>query len=273
MKITTLVENTVNKADLLGEHGLSFLLEDEDEKILFDTGQGYTILHNAQKMGIDLSKINKIVLSHGHFDHTGGLDKVINLVGNVEIYCHPNIFDRKYAKEREKSRYIGIPFNRENLELKGARFDLNKKSVQITKNVRTTGEIEKRTEFETGSDKLCIMQEGVLTKDELKDDLSLIINGQNGISVILGCCHSGIINTLYHVQEMTGNSSINMLIGGIHLFDSKDDKIDKTIKLLKGFRINKLALCHCTGMKAMIELYQTFEDKLVFGNVGIEFEL
>ncbi len=273
MKITTLVENMINKVDLLGEHGLSFLLENGDEKILFDTGQGYVILHNTQKMGIDLSKISKIVLSHGHFDHTGGLDKVLNLVGNIDIYGHPDIFDKKYAKDGEKSRYIGIPFNKEDLELKGAKFKLYKKSVQIAKNIWTTGEIEKKTDFETGSERLCVMQDGNLVKDELMDDLSLIVNGENGISVILGCCHTGIINTLYHIRKMTDNSPINMLVGGIHLFDAKDDKIDKTIELLQVFHINKLALCHCTGMKAMIKLHQAFGDKLLFNNVGSIFEL
>ena len=273
MRITTLVENTVNKPDLIAEHGLSFLLETDDETILFDTGQGYTIRHNAEKMGVDLSKVQKIILSHGHYDHTGGLEKVVDLTGNVDIYSHPNIFDKKYAKEDDGARYIGTPFTKESLESKGARFHLNRESIQVTINIRTTGEVERKTDFEIGSDRLCVMQEGKLVKDDLMDDLSLIINGQERISVILGCCHVGIINTLYHIQKMTDNSPIDMLVGGIHLIGVADEKIDKTIELLKEFNIKKLALCHCTGMKAMPKLSQTFGNKLLFNNIGTRLEL
>lgn len=273
MVINTLAENTVNKQNLIGEHGLSFLIETGDEVILFDTGQGYTILHNAQKMQIDLSKISKIILSHGHYDHTSGLEKIVDLAGSVGIYGHPDIFNQKYAKDDNGARFIGIPFTKESLETKGAGFHLNKEPIQVAKSIWTTGEIERKTDFETGSDRLCIMQDGKLVKDNLMDDLALIINGQKGISVILGCCHSGIINTLYHIQKMTDNSPMNMLIGGIHLIDATDEKIDKTIELLREFDIKKLALCHCTGMKAMIKLYQIFGDKLLFNNVGTKLEL
>jgi len=273
VQITTLVENTVTRSNLLAEHGLSFLLETEDEAILFDTGQGCALLHNATKMGIDLSKVDKIVLSHGHSDHTGGLGDVLKASEEVHVYGHPNIFEDKYSKRKCEQRSIGIPYTREALELRDANLHLSKEPIQIVNGIQTTGEIERQTKFETIHDRLCVMRDGTLVKDDLLDDLSLIVAGQEGVTVVFGCGHSGVINTLNQVQRMIGDTPISMIIGGIHLIDATEDRINKTIQELRAFDIKKMALCHCTGALAMVKLYQAFGDKLIFNNVGTQIEL
>jgi len=267
MLITTLVENTVNKHSLLGEHGLSFLIENNNETILFDTGQGYAILHNAEKMGVDLSTVSKIVLSHGHYDHTGGLKSILNVINDANIYGHPHIFEKKYAKDDQKLRYIGMPYTKDELESKGMSLHLSREPIQIADGICTTGEIDRLVDFEIISDKLCVMRDG-LEKDDLLDDLSLVISGREGIAVILGCGHSGIINTLNQVRKMTDNAPISILVGGIHLIDASKERIHKTIDLLREFNIGKLALCHCTGIVAMAEIYHAFGDKVIINNAG-----
>jgi 7,8-dihydropterin-6-yl-methyl-4-(beta-D-ribofuranosyl)aminobenzene 5'-phosphate synthase len=272
MRITTLVENTVNKPDLIAEHGLSFLLETEDEAILFDTGQGYAIRHNAEKMGIDLTKVQKIVISHGHYDHTGGLEEALKCHEGVHVYGHPNIFERKYSIDDNKQRFIGIPYTKETLESKGVELNLSRDSLQIADNILTTGEIERQIEFEVISNRLCVMRDGIMQKDDILDDLALVVFGQKGIAVILGCGHSGIVNTLIHVCQMTNNTPISLVVGGIHLIDATSDRIHKTIDLLREFNIERLALCHCTGMLAMAEIYHSFGCKLIINNVGTRIE-
>lgn len=272
MRITTLVENTVNKPGLLAEHGLSILLETAEETILFDTGQKYAVVHNATKMGIDLSNVDKIVLSHGHSDHTGGLGDTLRTTGGAHLYGHPDILDEKYSRGKCEQRPIGMPYTKESLELMGAVLHLSKQPIQITDSIQTTGEIRRQNGFEVVHDRLCVMRDGMLVKDDLLDDLSLIVAGREGIAVVFGCGHSGAINTLAHVQQLTDNAPISMLIGGIHLIDAAADRIDRTIQELRQFEIGKLALCHCTGMPAMIKLYEAFGDKLVFNHVGARME-
>ena len=272
MQITTLVEDTVNKPGLLAEHGLSVLLETEDEAILFDTGQGHALFHNVTKMGIDLSKVGKIVLSHGHSDHTGGLGDALKASEGAHVYGHPNVFDAKYSKRKCEQRSIGIPYTRECLQLRGAKLHLNKEPVQIADGIQTTGEIRRQTDFEIVHDRLCVMRDGMLMKDDLPDDLSLIVAGREGVTVIFGCGHSGVINTLIQVRRMIGDTPISMVVGGIHLIDATEDRIDRTVHDLKEFNIGRLALCHCTGMLAMMKLYKAFGDKLLFNHVGTQIE-
>jgi 7,8-dihydropterin-6-yl-methyl-4-(beta-D-ribofuranosyl)aminobenzene 5'-phosphate synthase len=223
-------------------------------------------------MGADLSEVDKIVLSHGHSDHTGGLQDALKLSGGAQIYGHPNIFDEKYSKSRCEQRSIGIPYTKESLEMRGAELHLSRDVMKIAPDIETTGEIHRQTDFETIPERLCVMRNGTLIKDDLQDDLSLIIKGKEGVMVLFGCAHSGAINTLRQVKQMIGDNPITMIAGGIHLMDASEDRINKTIDELKTFQIEKMALCHCTGALAMIKLYQVFGDKMIFNNVGTRFE-
>jgi 7,8-dihydropterin-6-yl-methyl-4-(beta-D-ribofuranosyl)aminobenzene 5'-phosphate synthase len=255
MWITTLVDNAVNRSGLMAEHGLSVLLEMEDETILFDTGQCLALIHNAAEMGIDLSKIGKIVLSHGHSDHTGGLGDALKASGGADVYGHSNLFDERYSKTRCEQRSIGIPYTRECLQLRGAELHLSKAPIQVTQSIQTTGEIKRQTDFETIHKRLCVIRDGMLVRGDLLDDLSVIVAGQEGVAVILGCGHSGVINTLIQVRKMIGYTPISMVIGGIHLMDSATGIIDRTIRELKRFDIGKLARPLCPRFWDWVALF------------------
>jgi len=282
MKITTLVEDTATKPKLIAEHGLSMLIETGENNILFDTGQLFALLYNARVLNIDLSKVDKIVLSHGHYDHTGGLKKVLSRTGKVDVYAHPDIFAPKYAKEKERKRYIGIPYEREELESKGAVFHLSKEplpvrgeaSFQVTDDITTTGEIKRITDFESISDDLCVMRDGHLAPDELLDDQALIIRvATDDIVVVLGCTHSGLVNTLQHVSELTGDIPISMIIGGTHLLHSSGCRIKRTIDAIKGFGVKKVATSHCTGNRASAMFLEAFGCNFIENHVGTQIEV
>jgi len=177
VRITTLSENTAGRGNLLAEWGLSILVETEKTSVLLDTGSSISAAHNADALGIDLNKVDKIVLSHGHYDHTGGLRQVLQKMRkDVEIIAHPDIWQAKYARRRdEPDRYIGIPFQRNELESLGAIFNLTAKPVKIDDSIMTTGEVPMVTSFEQVDADLFVKEDTGWHPEKIMDDQALIV--------------------------------------------------------------------------------------------------
>ena len=274
VRITTLSENTANYG-YIAEWGLSILVEVEGARILMDTGLSFSAVHNAQLMGIDLSTIDHIVLSHGHADHSGGLRDVLKIKGEVEVIAHPDIWVPKYVRRdgEPREQYIGMPFTREELESLGARFKLVREPVHITEQVMTTGEIPMSSAYEEIGNNLFVKKAGMLHPDPLADDLALIIDTDFGLVVILGCAHRGIINTLRHAQNLTGKEVVYAAIGGTHLFRASEERLEKTIADLREIGIQRLGVSHCTGFRASARLAREFEDIFFLNNAGTKLTL
>jgi 7,8-dihydropterin-6-yl-methyl-4-(beta-D-ribofuranosyl)aminobenzene 5'-phosphate synthase len=270
--ITTLTENTSDH-DFLAERGLSILIEMEGSKILFDTGLSNTAVHNAHALGIDLSSVDKIVLSHGHVDHTGGLRDILKETGKVEIIAHPDIWAPKYSLRHGSKRFIGMPFQREELESRGARFNLTKEPVWLTEDIATTGEIPITTDYEQIDPYLLVREGDSLQPDPLADDLALIIKAEQGLVVILGCGHRGIINTLRHARNLTGEERVDTVIGGTHLMDASEERLTRTAADLRQMGIQRLGVSHCTGFHASAWLAREFGDIFFLNNVGDKISL
>jgi len=268
VQITTLSENTANYG-YLAEWGLSIMVEVNETRILMDTGLSFSAVHNAQLIGIDLSTIDCIVLSHGHADHTGGLREVLKIKGEVEVIAHPDIWAAKYVqRNKEGVRYNGIPFLREELESQGARFKLVREPVHITEHIMTTGEIPMLSGYEEIENNLFVKEAGKLHPDPLADDLALIIDTDFGLVVILGCAHRGIINTVRQAQNLTGKELVYAAIGGTHLFRASEERAEKTITGLREIGIQRLGVSHCTGFRASARLAQEFENIFFMNNAG-----
>jgi 7,8-dihydropterin-6-yl-methyl-4-(beta-D-ribofuranosyl)aminobenzene 5'-phosphate synthase len=275
LKITTLSENTAGLGNFLGEWGLSILVETGGLNILFDTGQSISASHNADLLGIELGKINRIVLSHGHYDHTGGLRQILRRIKRgIEIIAHPDIWQIKYSRRQgQEDRYIGIPFHRQTLESLGAKFNLSKKPVRITADIITTGEIPMVTDYEEIEPYLVVKEKGGFKPDKLLDDQALIINTKPGLVVVLGCAHRGIINTLYHARELSGAKTIHTVVGGCHLMDASEERIRVTIATLKELGVQRIGVSHCTGLPAAAIMAQEFGEGFFFNNAGTRISL
>ena len=286
IRITTLSENTATNADkelglrgsFLAEWGLSILIETDEMTVLLDTGESISATHNADILGIDLAKIDKIVLSHSHSDHTGGLREMLRRIRKkeIEVIAHPHVWSNRYNYKNGMERYSGMPFPRQELENYGAVFNLTAESVKLTDNMSTTGEVPLVTEFEKSradKTKRFIKEDGNLKPDELLDDQAVVINTGQGLAVITGCAHRGIINTIRRAQQLTGIDSIHAVIGGAHLIGGSEERIRQTIATLKDLDVKRLGLCHCTSLPAIVLMAHEFGNRFFFNNAGTQVEL
>ncbi|MCX5822176.1 MAG: MBL fold metallo-hydrolase [Deltaproteobacteria bacterium] len=271
MKIiaTVICENCVfNQPGAIAEHGLSIYMETDCGSYLLDTGQGKAVINNALVLGLDLRAIKGIIMSHHHWDHTGGLGPILDLKGAVDIYAHPDFFKESYNIGEGKVRYIGVPYPRPLLEGKGAAFKFSNEFRQIEPGMWLTGEVPRRTDYERGDKNQVVKSNGGYLKDDILDDQSVVIETEKGLFIILGCCHSGIINTLSYIVEKMGQCHIYAVIGGTHLGPVSDEQREKSIDALKAFDIEHIGVSHCTGLKTATRLAGEFGDRFFFCNVG-----
>ena len=277
MKITIICENTVGRRIGLGEHGFSAFIETDRENYLFDTGSGHSVIRNSLELNKDLRTIKKIFLSHGHYDHTGGLPEVLKLKGKVDIHAHPHVFlDRIHVtkeNEKETKTFVGLPYKKRYLELLGANFILNKDFTEVEKGVFLTGEVPRKTSFEKPDPVLLAEIDGKIDQDIFSDDQSLILDTEKGLILVLGCAHSGMINIINYVIDRMGKENFYAVLGGTHLDFLTQEQLEESIKALKKMKIEKIGVCHCTGMRAAFRLHHEFGDRFFYGHVGSGLEI
>lgn len=269
-KVTTLCENNIGHGsqNLIGEHGLSFYVEADDRRILFDTGQNLGIANNAGVLGIDLSRIDTVVLSHGHYDHSSGLKSLLDCNTDFTLCAHPDVFSPKVRGEGDGHKYIGIPVDRNALEQKGIKIQLDKDPVSLAPGITTTGEIPFTNDFEAVGSEFYLKNGDDFTADTLADDRALILDTKKGLVVVLGCSHRGVINTLNHVTKIAGRNTIHAILGGLHLGKASDEKLEKIVDHLHTFGLDKIGVGHCTGPRAFVVLANKFGEKVTLNTVG-----
>jgi 7,8-dihydropterin-6-yl-methyl-4-(beta-D-ribofuranosyl)aminobenzene 5'-phosphate synthase len=282
LKITTLAENSAMSV-LLGQWGLSFLIELIDakgakRKVIFDTGIAKrALLQNIKSLKVDLSDVDCVVLSHGHLDHTATTVEIVKAAGGVKVYAHPHTFlPRFHVDESGKKRQLSVPKGEglADIENAGGKVVLTTKPTEAVPGLWTTGQIERATSFErvlplSKKERNVILVNNEEVDDEILDDQALWTRVDNvGPYVITGCAHSGLVNTLLHVQKTGQSKDIYGVIGGTHLVGRSEDYLQKTIEELKKFKLKLISPCHCTAFKAMAKLWSAFPDSFVYNFSG-----
>lgn len=277
LQLTILCENSVDSVrpyGLLGEHGFACHLRTPQGDFLFDTGGGMTILNNAEKLEIDFSGLQGIMLSHGHYDHVGGLKQVLEKTGSVPVYAHPDLFNEHYSKNSGKLVNIGLPWPQAELEQLGAKFCLDNSPREVAPGLILSGEVPRINKQETGDPNL-VVSDGKQghTTDPLQDDLSLFINTEKGLVILLGCAHAGLLNIIDHALKVTGQERIYMVLGGTHLKFCSEEQMSATLDRLEQLQVEKIGTSHCTGLRGARRLADRFGDRFFNASVGTVIEL
>ncbi len=249
------------------QHGISFFMEifkgKRRDVILFDTATHHMpVLFNAHLLRLNLEDVEYIVLSHSHYDHTGGVLGIMKEINKeVQIFAHPEIFKESYAIDDEP-RYIGPPENmREKIEEYGGKWVLGRDPIEILPGIWTLGEIpqEERIEYETHKEtKVFMKKEGNLIPDYMEDEIGMVVNTPQGIVVIGGCSHPGIVSMVKRAVEITHREDILAVVGGFHLVNVKEDRIKRTVDDLNSMGVRDIFTGHCTGLRAECEFLKVF---------------
>jgi len=245
MKLTVLTDNTTRiDAYYLGEPGVSYYLEDGDRRILFDVGYSDVYVRNARTMGVDLDRVDTIVLSHGHNDHTRGLLFLPETVGRVPLITHPDAF----CPKRFEGLEIGMPLTRQQAEERFS-LHLSREPMAITDRLTYLGQIPRSSDFEAKRPLGERLVDGVWEPDDLIDDSALVYRGEEGLTVITGCSHAGICNITEYAKQVCGDERIVGILGGFHIM-KLTSRVGKTVDYLKAQQPKHLCPCHCTCFHA-----------------------
>lgn len=266
MKITIIVDNYTTKRDFIAEHGFSALIETEQQKILFDTGQGRALLHNLKTKGIDPKNIGTIILSHGHYDHAGGIKPFSKKNNQFELFVHPAALHPKYQIIKKLKKHIGL---KTNLSEFNTKFYVD--PVEISPGIIYSGEIPKTNKWELTETIYYRKINGKLEKDPFQDDVSLYIITDKGLVVLTGCAHSGIINIVQYGMKITGINNLHGIIGGMHLKNASNKRIERTVQLIAGMDPEFVTISHCTGILPGIEFVKKIGKRVIFTEVSSEF--
>ena len=276
VRATVICENSVyGNLGAMAEHGWSVWIETPGASYLFDTGEGVSLRNNLRVLGKNVSGGDAILLSHHHVDHTGGLLDAIGEVGSrtrqVPIYAHPDLFKLSYSERNGALTFIAVPHARRALETAGADFRLDAGWRNVGEGIVMTGEIPRHTRFETPDTAMRHENaQGRLVLDPVRDDQPVVIDTSDGLVVILGCSHAGIINILHYIVERTGTSQIHTVMGGTHLGPAGEEMVAGTIAALHAFDIERIGVSHCTGPQVAARMAAEFGDRFFFCYVGTE---
>lgn len=271
LRITTLIENNPDdEGKLLFEHGLSLYIESDGKKILFDTGQSGKFIENAKALNINLNELDFCIISHGHYDHSGGFEKFVNKVDKFPLLVvGEEFFKPKYKiVDGAAYKFNGNSFDegfilKNQIVLKKVKEDM----MYLTEHIIVFHHFSRHTDYEKRNSKFFIKENSKYIPDDFEDEISFGIITRKGLVVIVGCSHIGIVNILQTISERV-DIPIYAVIGGTHLIEADEARMEKTIDAFKKMKIHLIAVSHCTGEKGIGLISKELKEQFLYNNTG-----
>ena len=265
MRVTCVVDDAVQRSSpYWGEHGVAFLIESGGVRHLFDTGQsGTVLLRNLKLLEVDPSSLEGVIISHGHYDHTGGLEALMEfLQPRTSLYASPDVFRKRYAIHDGEMEDVGTSLGREMLAARLS-LRLQRDAQEVMPGLWTTGEIEDRPEMEGVSLHHRMREDGELVQDRYLDDMGVVLERDDGMALICGCCHAGLLNTVAHVEEIF-ERPVEVIAGGLHLTGASAEELEHVCEVLtRKDALTRVYPNHCTGEAAYVALTNALGPEVV----------
>ncbi|MBN1960091.1 MAG: MBL fold metallo-hydrolase [Deltaproteobacteria bacterium] len=267
-KLTILVDNKA-KSGLHFEHGFAVLLETPNHYLLFDTGQGEAFNLNTITLNTNLTRVNSVIISHGHYDHTGGLPIIYEQSPNAHIYLHPLATIPRYSIRDGVAKSIAISEKSKLALNKVSKLNLHEVTspIRLVDGLVISGPIPRQNQIEDVGGPFYKDAYGK-QPDDIIDEIALWFNTKNGLVIIVGCSHAGIINTIIHAQDISGEKRVHCVLGGFHLNSASEHRLNYTIDALKELSPDIIVPCHCTGEHAISRIKETFQNRCIEGEAG-----
>jgi len=273
VQLTIVVDNQAGDG-LVAEHGLAIWIEVDDLRILFDTGQGGALPPNVTRLGLPIERADALVLSHGHYDHTGGVPFVLERAPAVQVWFHPALNVRRFSIRNGTARSIGMPPTAITAlaEIPASRAQPVRGAERLADGVGLTGPIPRSTAYEDTGGPFYLDRAG-RRPDPLDDDQALWIATPRGLVVCLGCGHAGLVNTLEQARRASGIERVHAVVGGFHLLEASAERLEQTIDVLRALAPEVVVPLHCTGERATQVLAAALGQSVIAGRSGLELAL
>lgn len=272
MKFQFLMENKTDKDGIVAEHGLSIYIEAHGRKILFDTGASPLFIKNAEKLGVDLGEVNELVISHGHYDHTGGVPEFCNINKIAPIYVHENAFFENFGIDANGERSMdSIPWNdHERAEIE-PRIIMTSGPEWISEDIVVSGTVPKIEGYEPTETFYRILRDGSVIEDPMDHEQILVIREPEGLYVFSGCSHRGVVPAVRYARELFGGEKIAVLAAGMHLYSADEAMRKKVIDQIIAEDVGIVMPVHCTGINAICDMKNIMGDKCIVASAGTKY--